>query len=79
MDGNTVERAIRPIALNRKNALFAGSDNGGDNWAIIASLIEAAKLNAIDTLAWLTDTLERLAGGHNSRNLNQLMPWNFKP
>lgn len=55
MDSNTVERAIRPIALNRKNALFAGSDDGGDNWAIIASLIETAKLNAVDPLAWLTD------------------------
>ncbi|WP_188946365.1 IS66 family transposase, partial [Polymorphobacter multimanifer] len=67
MDSNTVERTIRPIALNRKNALFAGSDDGGDNWAIIASLIETAKLNAVDPLAWLTDTLERLARGHSSK------------
>jgi transposase len=74
MDSNTVERTIRPIALNRKNALFAGSDDGGDNWAIIASLIETAKLNAVDPLAWLTDTLERRARGHSSKNLNQLMP-----
>ncbi|QYE33770.1 IS66 family transposase [Polymorphobacter sp. PAMC 29334] len=78
MDSNTVERTIRPIALNRKNALFAGSDDGGDNWAVIASLIETAKLNAVDPLAWLTDTLERLARGHSSQNLNQLMPWNFQ-
>lgn len=78
MDSNTVERTIRPIALNRKNALFAGSDDGGDNWAIIASLIETAKLNAVDPLAWLTDTLERLARGHSSQNLDQLMPWNFQ-
>ena len=46
MDSNTVERSIRPIALNRKNALFAGSDSGGKNWAIIASLIETCKLTA---------------------------------
>lgn len=78
IDSNTVERTIRPIALNRKNALFAGSDDGGDNWAIIASLIETAKLNHVDPLAWLTDTLERLARGHSSQNLDQLMPWNFK-
>ena len=78
MDSNTVERTIRPIALNRKNALFAGSDDGGDNWAIIASLIETAKLNAVDPLAWLTDTLERLARGHSSHELDQLMPWNFR-
>jgi len=78
LDSNTVERAIRPIALNRKNALFAGSDDGGDNWAIIASLIETAKLNSIDPLAWMTNTLERLARGHSSQDLNQLMPWKFK-
>jgi hypothetical protein len=78
MDSNTVERSIRPIALNRKNALFAGSDDGGDNWAIIASLIETAKLNAVDPLAWLTDTLQRLARGHSSQELDQLMPWNFR-
>ena len=78
MDSNTVERTIRPIALNRKNALFAGSDDGGDNWAIIASLIETAKLNAVDPLAWLTDTLERLARGHSSKELDQLMPWNLQ-
>jgi transposase len=79
LDSNTVERAIRPIALNRKNALFAGSDDGGDNWAIIASLIETAKLNSVDPLAWLTHTLERLARGHSSQELDQLMPWRFKP
>ena len=78
MDSNTVERTIRPIALNRKNALFAGSDDGGDNWAIIASLIETAKLNDVDPLAWLTDTLERLARGHSSQELDQLMPWNSR-
>jgi len=78
LDSNTVERTIRPIALNRKNALFAGSDDGGDNWAIIASLIETAKLNHVDPLAWPTDTLERLACGHSSQELDQLMPWNFK-
>jgi hypothetical protein len=78
MDSNTVERTIRPIALNRKNALFAGSDDGGDNWAIIASLIETAKLSHVDPLAWLTDTLERLARGHSSQGLDQLMPWNFR-
>jgi len=78
LDSNTVERSIRPIALNRKNALFAGSDGGGDNWAVIASLIETAKLNNVDPLAWLTSTLERLARGHSSQELDQLMPWKFK-
>jgi len=79
LDNNTVERAIRPLALNRKNALFAGSDDGGDHWAVIASLIETAKLNAIDPQAWLTDTLTRLANGHGNRRLAELMPWNYRP
>ena len=47
LDTNTVERSIRPIALNRKNALFAGSDEGGDNWAVIATLIENCKLSGV--------------------------------
>ena len=55
MDSNVVERSIRPIALNRKNALFAGSDGGGEHWAIIASLIETCKLCAVDPQAYLED------------------------
>jgi hypothetical protein len=47
MDTNTVERSIRPLALNRKNALFAGHDRGAEHWGIIASLIETAKLNVL--------------------------------
>src|ERR1700720_480897 len=50
LDNNTVERSIRPIALNRKNALFAGSDGGAEHWATIASLIETCKLNYFDPL-----------------------------
>ena len=50
IDSNTVERSIRPLALNRKNALFAGSDGGGDNWAVIATLIENCKLNDVEAL-----------------------------
>lgn len=76
MDSNAVERSIRPIALGRKNALFAGSDDGGDHWAVIASLIETAKLNGVDPQAWLADTLTRLAAGHHATALDALMPWN---
>ncbi|MFQ3664640.1 MAG: IS66 family transposase [Sphingomonadaceae bacterium] len=79
LDSNTVERAIRPLALNRKNALFAGSDDGGDHWAVIASLIETCKLNSVDPQAWLTKTLAKLAAGHSNRRRDDLMPWNFKP
>jgi hypothetical protein len=64
LDNNTVERTIRPISLNRKNALFAGHDAGTDNWAVIASLIETCKLNAIDPHEWLASTLTAIARGH---------------
>ena len=64
LDTNTVERSIRPLALNRKNTLFAGSDEGGDNWAVIATLIENCKLGSINPHGWLTQTLTALANGH---------------
>jgi hypothetical protein len=55
LDTNPVERAIRPVALGRKNPLFAGSDGGGDRWAIVCSLIETCKLNGVEPYAYLTD------------------------
>ena len=66
--------AIRPIALNRKNALFAGSDEGGANWAIIASLIETAKLNGVNPHAWLADTLTKLVNRWPASRIDELMP-----
>ena len=75
LDSNIVERSIRPLALNRKNALFAGSDEGGDNWAVIATLIECCKLGAINPHEWLTDTHTKLAGGHPANRVGDLMPW----
>jgi len=75
LDSNTVERSIRALALNRKNALFAGSDEGGDNWAVIATLIENCKLSAINPHTWLTETLAKLANGHLANNVGELMPW----
>lgn len=62
-DSNFAERTIRPIALNRKNALFAGHDAGAQNWAIIASMIETCKMNAVDPYVWLTQTLTVVAQG----------------
>jgi len=76
LDSNAVERSIRPLALNRKNALFAGSDEGGDNWAVIATLIENCKLGGINPHTWLTQTLEKLANGHPANSVGELMPWN---
>ena len=63
MDTNMVERAIRPHTLTRKNALFAGSDGGARHWAIAMTLIQTAKLNGVDPMAWLTDVLERVVSG----------------
>jgi transposase len=74
LDNNAVERAIRPLALNRKNALFAGSDEGGDNWAVIATLIENCKLNDINPHTWLTATLTSLANGHPASRIDELLP-----
>jgi transposase len=75
IDSNTVERSMRPIALNRKNALFAGSDEGGQNWALLASLIETCKLNRVNPQAWLTDVLSRLVNNWPNNRLDELMPW----
>ena len=77
IDSNSVERSIRPIALNRKNALFAGSDQGGIHWGVIASLIETCKLNAVDPQAYLADTLARLVNRHPASQIDQLMPWAY--
>jgi hypothetical protein len=78
LDNNTVERSIRPIALNRKNALFAGSDGGAEHWATIASLIETCKLNDLDPLAYLTDVLTRIVNGHPNSDTDQLLPWAYR-
>ncbi len=78
IDNNIVERSIRPLALTRKNALFAGSDGGAEHWAILASLIETAKLNDIDPQAYLTDIIIRIVQGHPQSRIDELMPWRFK-
>lgn len=77
IDSNVVERSIRPIALNRKNALFAGSDGGGENWATVASLIETCKLCGVEPLAYLTDVIARIANGHPQSRIDELLPWAY--
>jgi transposase len=78
LDNNPVERAIRPVALGRKNHLFAGSDGGGERWAIVASLLATAKLNDVEPYAYLRDVLERMTHGHPMSRLDDLLPWNWK-
>ena len=63
LDTNVVERGMRPVALARKNALFAGSASAAEHWAIALTLIQTAKLNGLDPLAYLTDVLERVVSG----------------
>jgi hypothetical protein len=75
IDTNTVERSMRPVALSRKNALFAGSDDGAENWAAVASLVETCKLNAIDPQRYLAETLTRLVHGWKNSRIDELMPW----
>ena len=77
IDSNVVERAIRPIALNRKNALFAGSDGGAEHWAIIASLIETCKLAEVDPYAYLSETITKIVNGYPNSRLDELLPWAY--
>ncbi len=77
IDSNTVERSIRPIALNRENALFAGSDAGAGHWATIASLIETAKLDGVEPLAYLADVPTKIVNGHSNSQIEDLLPWAY--
>jgi len=79
IDTNVVERSMRPIALNRKNALFAGHDTGAENWACLASLIETCKLNGVDPQVYLTDVLTKLVHLWPAARIDELMPWTWAP
>jgi hypothetical protein len=78
MDNNAAERALRAVAVGRKNYLFAGSDDGGDRAAAIYSLLGSAKLNGIDPQAYLTSVLKRIAD-HPINRIDELLPWNLFP
>jgi len=78
IDNNPVERTIRPIALNRKNALFAGHEAGAQNWAMLASLIETCKLNAVEPHAYISGILTAIVNGHKQSDIETLLPWNFR-
>jgi len=77
LDTNVVERTIRPLALNRKNSLFAGSDKGAEHWAVIASLVETCKLVSVEPRAYLADVITRIVAGHPNSRLNELLPWTY--
>ena len=77
IDSNVVERSMRPLALTRKNALFAGSDGGAAHWAVIASLIETCKLIGVEPRAYLADVISRIVNGHPQSRLDELLPWAY--
>ncbi len=74
MDSYVVEPGIRPIALNRKNALFAGHDEGGRNCGRIASHIETCNLNNVEPCTFLKTTLEAIASEHSAARIDELTP-----
>jgi transposase len=79
IDNNVAERALRGIAITRKNFLFLGSDAGGERAAILYTVLESAKLNGLDPQTWLADVIDRMAIGHPINRLAELLPWNGQP
>ena len=77
-DNNISERAMKPVALSRKNWLFAGSERGGQAAAVAFSLIETARLNGVEPYAYLRDVLQRI-NGHRQDRLAELLPMNWRP
>jgi transposase len=77
LTNNAAERALRGVAVGRRNWTFAGSDRGGERAAAIYTLIETAKLNGVDPQAWLADVLARIAD-HPAKRLTDLLPWNWR-
>ena len=77
LTNNAAKRALRGIAVGRRNWTFAGSDEGGRRAAAMYTLIETAKLNDVDPRAYLADVLARLPG-HPARHIDELLPWNWQ-
>lgn len=77
LDNDPVERAVRPVALGRKNYLLAGSDGGGEHKAMDSSLITMAKLNSIEPHEYRRDVPQRMVDGHPIDRLDDLLPWKW--
>ncbi len=75
MDSNLVENAIRSPAMTRRNALFAGHDDGARSWSRFASLIGTCRMNGVEPYAYLFDLFTKLANGHLNKDIDALMPW----
>lgn len=79
LDANSIENLIRPVALTRKNSLFAGHEIGAEQWALLASLVATCKINGVEPGAYLTATLVGIINGHPMKRIDDLMPWRFQP
>ena len=77
LDTNPVENQIRPIALTRKNALFAGHEVGAENWAMLASLIATCKMSDVNPVDYIARALRAILDGHPRSLIEDLMPWSF--
>ena len=75
IDNSAAERALRGVAIGRRNYLFAGADSGGERAAAMYSLIGTAKLNGVDPEAWLRHVLARIAD-HPVNHVDDSLPWN---
>ena len=78
IDNNVAERALRTIAITRKNFLFLGSKAGGERAAILYTVLESAKLGGLDPEAYLAEVIDRMAKGHPINRLADLLPWNWR-
>ena len=77
LDTNPVENQIRPIALTRKNALFASDETGAENWAMLASLVATCKMSGVNPVDYIADTLHAILDDHPKSAIEELMPWRF--
>jgi hypothetical protein len=78
LDTNPVENQIRPIALTRKNTLFAGNEVGAETWAMLASLVATCKMSGVNPVDYLAGTLRAILDGHPQSRIEDLMPWRFR-
>jgi hypothetical protein len=79
IDNLIAERALRGVAIGRRNWLFAGSQAGGENAAAIYTIIETCKLNGVDVFSYMTDVMHRIASGWPNKQLDELLPWHWRP
>jgi transposase len=71
------KKIAAPVALTRKNALFVGHEVGVQNWALLASVVATCKLNDLDPVSYIAQTLQAMLDGHLQSRIDELTPWRF--